>query len=177
VRRCIPLLLIGLVLGVSACDGGDGAPSAGQDAGERGGLVSESVYAGFASTRGAIELHGGIRAASDGSRLTAIEFDLVLAGDADPLPIANRALPITYIDAATVQAPVAYSATESPGDGDGLLEAGEIGAIHIDLVAACPACAIGPNQTFTIEIKPPAGSYVVLQRTTPDSLDPVINLN
>ncbi len=34
----------------------------------------------------------------------------------------------------------------------------------------CPRCAIGAEHTFTLEIKPPNGSYLVIQRTTPASL-------
>jgi archaellin len=37
---------------------------------------------------------------------------------------------------------------------------------------------LNTNKTFTLELKPPSGSYLVLQRTTPASLaQSVINMN
>jgi archaellin len=38
--------------------------------------------------------------------------------------------------------------------------------------------AIGANKTFTLELKPPSGSFMVIQRTTPASVAAtIINLN
>jgi archaellin len=77
---------------------------------------------------------------------------------------------ISYIDGDVAQPDMAYTATELSGDDDGVLEPGEVGGIRIDLRSGCPACAITANHTFTMEIKPATGSYLVAQRTTPSSL-------
>ena len=48
----------------------------------------------------------------------------------------------------------------------------------IDLATECATCVITENETFSLELKPPTGSYLVIQRTTPASMTAsVINLN
>ena len=74
---------------------------------------------------------------------------------------------------------VTYTTTVVTGDNDNLLEAGELLEVSIDLTqAAFGTNTIGTNQTFSLEVKPPSGSYLVVQRTTPASINQsVINLN
>ncbi len=141
----------------------------------------ETVYAGLAKTRGSMELTGGVTAASDGTNLTDITFDVTLAagGDAvnwDPTAATNRTV-LKYIDDTTVVPDVTYTTTVITGNGDNLLEPGELFEVHVaGLVAA--GITITQNQKFTIEVQPPSGSYMVIQRTTPASIAPaVIDLN
>lgn len=152
--------------------------STGLFASERG---RESVYAGLAKTRGTITLSSGViaRANAGLTQLDSIEFDLVLAasGDAvnlDPAATANRTV-ITYIDANNVVTDVAYTTTVIVGDADNLLEPGELLRLTVDFTAA--GIAITTNQVFVLEIKPPTGSYMVVQRMTPPALAPVMVLN
>jgi archaellin len=70
-----------------------------------------------------------------------------------------------------------YTTVEIVGDNDSLLEQGELAQIDIDMTAEC-GCTITENETFTLELKPPTGSYLVVQRTTPASVnESIINLN
>ena len=143
----------------------------------------ETVYAGLAKTRGSMELTGGVIATSDGTNITNITFDVTLAAggdqvnlnDADP---TNRTV-ISYQDASNSVNDVDYATTVITGNTDNLLEQGELFEIGIDMTqAALAAVALGTNQTFTFEVKPPTGSYMVIQRTTPASIThTVINLN
>jgi len=139
----------------------------------------EAVYAGLAKTRGTMELSSGLIADSNGSTVTTINFDIVLAagGDSvnlDPLALSNRTV-VTYIDTTLVIPDVPYTVTPISGNLNTLLEPGELIRITIDLAGA--GANIGINQTFTLEIKPPTGSYMVLQRTTPPAFQSVNNLN
>ncbi len=59
------------------------------------------------------------------------------------------------------------------GDGDNLMEAGELAEITIDVSAQ----NLGANQAFTLEVKPPLGGTSVIARTTPAGLDAVIDLH
>lgn len=141
----------------------------------------ETVYAGLQKTRGSMELTGGIIATSNGTTITDLRFGLTLAagGDAvnlDATDTSNRAV-ISYIDTATTTSSMVYTTTEIIGDNDALLEPGELAQIDIDMTAEC-GCTIGENATFTLEVKPPTGSYLVVQRTTPASVnETIINLN
>ena len=139
----------------------------------------ETVYAGLAKTRGTMELTGSVTAGSDATNLTDIAFDVTLAagGDAvnwDPLAGTNRTV-IKYVDDTLVLGDVEYTTTEITGNGDSLLEPGELFQVNIDLTAlANAAIVIAENQKFTLEVQPPSGSYMVIQRTTPASISPAI---
>ena len=139
----------------------------------------EAVYAGLAKTRGTMELSSSVIAGSNGTNLTTVDFDIVLAagGDSvnlDPAATTNRTV-ISYIDNATVINSLTYTATPITGNANTLLEPGELIRISIDLAGA--GATIGTNQVFTLEIKPPTGSYMVLQRMTPPAFQTVNNLN
>jgi archaeal flagellin FlaB len=154
----------------------------------------ETVYAGLAKTRGTMELTGSVTAATDaavgppavpGANLTTITFDVTLAagGDAvnwdDSGTGTNRTV-IKYVDGTMVLGDVAFTTTEITGNGDKLLEPGELFQITITALSAQPGgpIVIGTNQKFTLEVQPPSGSYMVIQRTTPASISPaVVDLN
>ncbi len=144
----------------------------------------ETVYAGLAKTRGSMELTGGVIAASDTTQLTSLTFDLTLAagGDAvnlNPADTTNRTV-ISYADSANTINTLTYTTAVITGDADKLLEPGELLEITIDLTAGAQTTdvTIGTNATFSLEVKPPQGSYMVIQRTTPASINQsVINLN
>ncbi len=139
----------------------------------------EAVYAGLAKTRGTMELSSSVIAASNGTSLTTLDFDMTLAagGDSvnlDPAAATNRTV-ITYIDNATVINDLTYTATPITGNANTLLEPGELIRISIDLAGA--GLTVGTNQLFTLEVKPPTGSYMVIQRMTPAALQIINNLN
>jgi flagellin FlaB len=143
----------------------------------------ETVYAGLAKTRGSMELTGSVTGASDGTKLTTITFDVTLAagGDAvnwDPAAATNRTV-IKYVDGTETLSSLAYTTKVITGNADDLLEPGEMLEITItDLAAQTAAIVINNNQKFTLEVQPPSGSYMVIQRTTPASMAPaVIDLN
>ncbi|HYM16091.1 MAG TPA: archaellin/type IV pilin N-terminal domain-containing protein [Dehalococcoidia bacterium] len=143
----------------------------------------ETVYAGLAKTRGSMELTGGVIATSNGTKLTNVAFDVTLAAGGDqvnlnPTDTTNRTV-ISYNDSANTVNNVTYTTTVITGNGDKLLEQGELFQVSIDMTqAALAAVTIGTNQTFTFEVKPPTGSYMVIQRTTPASIsNTILNLN
>lgn len=141
----------------------------------------ETVYAGLQKTRGSMTLTGGVIADSNGTAVTDLTIGLTLAAGGDSVNLdatdaSNRTV-ISYIDDNVNTPSMNYTTTELLGDGDSLLEPGELAQIAIDLVAEC-ACTVAENHTFSIELKPPTGSYLTVQRTTPASVNAtVINLN
>jgi archaellin len=94
------------------------------------------------------------------------------AGDTNTRPV------ISYADAVVQDNSLSYTTTEIVGDGDELLEQGELAEVSIALSTECATCIITENEQFTLELKPPTGSYLVVQRTTPASMTAtIINLN
>lgn len=140
----------------------------------------EAVYAGLAKTRGTMELSSGVVANSaNGTSLSTVVFDMTLAagGDSvnlDPTATTNRTV-ISYIDAAQVKNDVPYTVVTITGNANTLLEPGELLEITVDL--AGNGLTVGTNATFSLEVKPPTGSYLVIQRTTPPALETVNELN
>jgi len=144
----------------------------------------ETVYAGLAKTRGSMELTGGVIAASNTTQLTSLTFDLTLAagGDAvnlNPNDTTNRTV-MSYADSSNTINNLVYTTAVITGDSDNLLEPGELLEITIDLTPGIQTTdvTIGTNATFSLEVKPPQGSYMVVQRTTPASINQsILNLN
>ncbi|MEX2226078.1 MAG: archaellin/type IV pilin N-terminal domain-containing protein [Dehalococcoidia bacterium] len=141
----------------------------------------ETVYAGLQKTRGSMSLTGGVIATSDGTAVTNLQFGLTLAAGGDSVNLdqsdANNRTVISYIDTAVNTPDMTYVTTEVVGDADELLEAGELAQVAIDMTAEC-GCTINANESFTLEVKPPTGSYLVITRTTPASMtETIVNLN
>jgi flagellin FlaB len=142
----------------------------------------ETVYAGLEKTRGSMELTGGVAAVTDGTEVTNLSFDVTLAagGSAvnwDPTATSNRTI-VAYIDDGVQVDNLTYTTTVITGDADQLLEPGEMLEINVTNVGAVAGIDINANDTFTLEIQPPSGSYMVIERTMPASVaETLINLN
>lgn len=152
--------------------------SAGVFSSERG---RETVYAGLAKTRGSISLTGGILATSNQTQITDLTLTATLAAGGEsvslnPSATANRTI-ISYDDGTVSDNDLAYTLTVIVGDSDTSLEPGELVEIGIDLTQNA-LIDVRANETFRLEVKPPSGSYQVIQRTTPSSIaDTIIDLN
>lgn len=145
--------------------------------------AKETVFAGLAKTRGSMEITGDVYGTTDLTRITQLSFDVTLAagGDQvslDPAAPTNKTV-ISYQDSQNSVSNVTYTTTVIAGNADYLLEKGELFEIAIDMTQAqFSAVTLGTNKTFTIEIKPPSGSYLVIQRTTPAGMGTsIVNLN
>jgi flagellin FlaB len=141
----------------------------------------ETVFAGLAKTRGSLTLTGGILATSDQTQITDLTLSIVLAAGGDAVNVdpdaTNGRTVISYIDDAITEPDLTYSVTPVVGDADDILEPGEMMELGIDLTQNAQI-ALGANDTFTLEIKPPSGSYLIVRRTTPASIsDTVIDLD
>lgn len=142
----------------------------------------ETVYAGLEKTRGSMELSGGVVATSDGTEVTNIAFDVTLAAGGEavnwtPSATTNRTI-VAYVDNAVQVDSMTYTTTVITGDTDNLLEPGELFEINLTNVGAISGVDIGANEQFTLEVQPPSGSYMVIQRTMPPSIaETIIDLN
>lgn len=141
----------------------------------------EAVYAGLAKTRGSLAISGGIIATSNGTNLTDLAITVVLAAGGESVSLSpsatNNRTVVGYRDTAVSDSDLTYTVTDIVGDNDEVLEPGEVMEIAIDLTQN-PAIDLGPNETFSLELKPPSGSYIVVQRTLPPSVnDTIISLN
>jgi flagellin FlaB len=137
----------------------------------------EAVYSGLQKTRGSLELRGSVVANTDLTNVQTVVFDVANAAggepvNLDPLATSNKMV-IDYRDN-TINLPnIVWAISWLVGDGDNLMEAGELAEITVDLSAQ----NLVANQAFTLEVKPPLGGTSVIARTTPAGLDLVVDLH
>ncbi len=137
----------------------------------------EAVYAGLAKTRGTMTLTGGVIANSDTVKITKVTFSVTLAAGGDSVnmnnsDVTNRTV-ISYIDKDVIDPDLEYTVQAITGNANLLLQQGELMTVTVNFGTQTggPVFNVGTNQTFILEIKPPTGSYLVMQRSTPSSLN------
>jgi flagellin FlaB len=142
----------------------------------------ETVFAGLQKARGTIEIRGGVVATSTGGAIDTISFAVASTAAGESIPIdptaTNNRTVIAYRDSASVDDDVSYTVTPISGDGDTLLEPGELSVITIaPATDISPAPAMGPNTRFTLELQTPVGAVIDLTRQLPTSFDAVMQLH
>ena len=93
----------------------------------------------------------------------------------DPAATSNRTV-IAYRDAAVLLDDITYTSTEIVGDGDLLLEPGELFVISID-VTDLTGARLSASSRFTFEIQTPVGAVLDLTRSMPAGIDTVMQLH
>ena len=165
----------------------------------------EAVYSGLEEARSTLELRGGVVATANGTGSTAsvqqLSFVLstVLGGEAidfDPPTAATdnsglsasgstNKVVISYIDEDQQVNDLYWTVTKlGKADDDDLLEQNEKFQVTIGEATGNAGNLINAlttdltvNKTFTIELKPPHGAVLVIERTTPAYTDTIMNLH
>ena len=153
----------------------------------------DTVFAGLEKARGNMEVRGaltvldgdgsGVIDSTDGADADALSDDTIVfnlatsAGGSpvlvDPAATTNSVV-INWIDAQARVADTSYTVTEIQGDGDNLLENGEL----FQITAYVPTgSALAANETFTLEVVPPQGGTLLVSRTMPAEIDTVMDLH
>jgi flagellin FlaB len=148
----------------------------------------ETVFAGLEKARGNLEVRGAVTVVDvndDGDIQTAdndtVIFNLGLAAGGFPVlldPAATtNTLAMNFIDAdARIPLDGAagdWSVVEVMGDGDDLVENGEL----FEITVVIPATDLDVNETFTVEVIPPSGGALLIERTMPPQVDVVMDLH
>ena len=144
----------------------------------------EAALSGLGQVQGSMELKGGIVANAQTTGVTGVISEVVftVANVAGGQPIdfntavGQRVVQIEYRDqsqrmeiANWTVAKLGYS------DGDELLEERELFEITVPLQGNLTN-SLSVNTNFVVEIKPPVGSPLRLQRLTPANIDTVMDL-
>ncbi len=157
----------------------------------------EAIYTGLKQARSSMSVVGGLTVKdtdSDNkvdemwfvvsSTLDGEAIDLTTTPDSDSDGLLSDESPknhvaiITYIDGDQRISDIAWTSTPvGRGDTDSLLEVGEKFLIFVDLAAVdSGAYPLEKYDTFTLEFLPDTGSALVIQRTVPAIVDPVMDL-
>ena len=145
----------------------------------------ETVFAGLSKARGTAEVRGGIVMTATGTTtlvIADVQFALATTAGGEPVPInpsgtTNRTV-IAYRDDDVVDNDVEFTVLNIVGDGDNLLEPGELMLITIDMTAdITPTPALNPNERFTIEVQTPVGAVLDITRQLPAELATVMQMH
>ena len=152
--------------------------SAGTFSTERG---KEAIFAGLSQVRSSIELKGSVIATASISGTTGHVDDVIftianaVGGEPVNLNTTDRVVVIDYRDNRQMVSVEDWTlAWKVRSDTDDLLESGELAEITVPLDML--TTTLGINTDFSIEIKPPSGAVLNLQRTTPAYLEAVYDL-
>ena len=137
----------------------------------------QAIQAGL---EGSMNVKGSIIAESSGSSVNDAIFTLSLVTGGSPINLSSTAKEVVvgYKDASQFANDVPWTikwtvSKQTPADD--MLEEGELAEITVDLSDL--TTALGANTTFNLEIKPPKGTVLNINRTTPAAIQPVMNLN
>jgi flagellin FlaB len=137
----------------------------------------EAVYAGLDQARSSMTLKGSVVAMGDvaENELTSVVFTVANALDGEAIDLTPPAggtnvTVISCFDNNQRMEDIDWTTVKlGDSDEDDLLEPGEKFEITVDVTDF----EIGPYTTFTLEVKPPKGSVLNIESTTPATIDAV----
>lgn len=157
--------------------------SAGSSSTEKG---EAAIYSGLENVESSMAIKGAVIAKGDtaSDELNEVSFTVSLAGGGEPVDLtANQAVVISYRDGDESISSLDWTTNfivQQAGEdaADMMLEEGELAEITVDLTTQTTALTSlpGPNAEFTLEVKPPTGAVLIVSRTTPASIEPVMEL-
>lgn len=144
----------------------------------------EAAFSGLSQVRGSIELKGSVIAnvtdPAAAEEVDSIVFTLSNVSGGEPVdftaPISGtNVVNIDYRDKDQTKQITDWTVNKIIKSNDNnLLEGRELFEITVPLSSL--TTALGINTTFAIEIKPPAGATLVVERTTPAAMEKVNDL-
>ena len=151
----------------------------------------EAVYTGLQTARSTLALKGDVVAESNAGNTSVTELVICVANALNGEPIdltpptdngnytagndSQNVVVVSYSDSSNRVDDLYWDASQlGAGNGDKMLDPGETFQMTIDLQAAG---TIGTYKTFDIDIKPPIGSVLTIERTTPAALASWMILN
>ena len=146
--------------------------------------AKETIHAGLSEARGTMEPKGTViadaTAAGTGGVVEEIVFHVSNAAAGEAIDLSQGNTIIRYTDksqTANLNAATEFSLSDmGTGDGDDMLERGEVFEIKI-LNMESPwtgtdlSVDLGTDTQFTLEVIPPKGAVLYIQRVTPVSFD------
>jgi len=151
--------------------------------------AKETIYAGLSEARSTMELKGSVIANATVAGTAGVVDELVFqvsnaaAGEAIDLSQGNTIIRYTdYRQSANLNTAAEFTVDDmGTGDGDAMLERGEVFEIRIvnmnDLGLTDLTTTLGVDTQFTLEVIPPKGAVLFIQRVTPVSFDKFTLLN
>jgi flagellin FlaB len=150
--------------------------------------AKEAIHAGLKETGSTIELKGNVIGRMENSVLQEVYFTVGTPPGGDAVDFTDTSsgnstnlVVISYNDEYQVFPTVNWTMTKlNTTDPDNLLDENELFQIAVDLscvsVNATDEQLPGPYHTFQLEMKPPTGAVVIIERTIPARVSQLVNL-
>jgi flagellin FlaB len=143
--------------------------------------AQESVYTGLEEVEATLQIKGSVIATANttGANGTVDNITFTVEGAMEGLAIdftepTDNVVVISYLDSTQVSRDLDWSfAKVGSTDDDDLLEGDEKFELTVDLTGL----SLGPDTTFNVEVKPPTGAVLYIERTTPAWIDAVMDLH
>jgi flagellin FlaB len=144
--------------------------------------AKEAITSGLGSTMSVLQLKGDVIAEMDSGNLTGLQITVGIPSAGNPVDFSTtqngtKMVVISYTDDENIFPSCNWTLVKlSDLNDDLLLDPNELFQIHVDL-ASSGTVSLGPYHRFTVEIKPPDGPVLSLQRTIPARVSPFVNLH
>lgn len=141
----------------------------------------EVVHTATEQTSSSVDIAGAVVAAGSSTTdnvLDSVSFYLQLTSGGTSVDLSKTAYAVTTSDgfemltpetAATGTKDVKYEWETGYGDGDNLLESGELVKVTVPLYSG--DVTVSPKESFTIDVKPSVGAALSLTRTAPTHIE------
>lgn len=147
--------------------------------------AKEAVYAGLEETRSTLELKGGVILKMESDNVTEIYFTIGSVRGGAPVDLTDtngkNVVIISYTDTYRYLPSLPWTLTRlNSSNSDNLTDPNELFMITVDMRPVSdnvtPEKRLGANKTFMLEIKPPTGAVLPIERTVPARVNQLINL-
>lgn len=149
--------------------------------------AKEAIYSGLDEAKSTIEVKGNIYGRMENSVLTTVYFTIATTTGGDMIDFTDTSsansnlVVISYSDAYQIFPTVNWTMTKLNTEAsDNLLDKNELFMITVDLTPVSDNVSDswkpGPYHKFQLEVKPPVGAVLVLERTVPARVDQIVNL-
>lgn len=151
--------------------------SAGSSSTEKG---KQAIQAGLEGVQSTMTVKGSVIAKGSGSNVDSAIFTVSLVSGGSPINLSStsKEVVIGYKDKSQFANSMPWTIkwiVSKQSTADDLLEAGELAEITVDLSALSPR--LTANGQFNLEIKPPKGAVLGINRTIPAAVQTVMDLN
>jgi len=149
--------------------------------------AKEAVYAGLEEVRSTVELKGSVLLEMDSGYGTSLMFTVGTSAASEPIDFTDtteqkNVVIISYQDDFQAVPALDWTVTKLTSFGDDyLLDSNELFLITVDLAkvndgATDDSEKLGAYHEFSIEVKPPKGAILTIERTVPARINTLVNL-
>lgn len=149
--------------------------------------AKQAIYEGLEQSKSTITVRGDVLAQMESGVVSEIYVCVGTVGQGDRFDFTdtssgNNSVVVSYSDQYQQYPSLNWTLNKIVSEGgDNILDENELFQITVDMStvndgAASPEEMVGAYHNFVLEIKPPVGAIVAIQRTIPARVDEMVNL-